>query len=62
MSNFLCNIKVLAKVDDVLIKAAHIRTNTKRYCKFRNFRENFIFANSVKRHICDVIKLRLGHD
>ena len=24
------------------------------YCKFRNFRENFIFTNSVKRHICDV--------
>ena len=24
------------------------------YCKFGNFRENFIFANSVKRHICDV--------
>ena len=23
------------------------------YCKSRNFRENFIFANSVKRHICD---------
>ena len=24
-----------------------------RYCKFGNFRENFIFANSVKRHNCD---------
>ena len=24
------------------------------YCKFGNFRVNFIFANSVKRHICDV--------
>ena len=22
-------------------------------CKFENFRENFIFANSVKTHICD---------
>ena len=21
------------------------------YCKFGNFRENFIFANSIKRHI-----------
>ena len=28
------------------------------YCKFGNFRENFIFANSVKRHICDAQKLR----
>ena len=31
------------------------------YCKFGNFRENFIFANSVKRHICDE-KSRTGHD
>ena len=23
------------------------------YCKSGNFRENFIFANSVKRYICD---------
>ena len=30
--------------------------------KSRNFHEHFIFANSVKRHICHVEKLRLGHD
>ena len=24
------------------------------YCKFVNFRENFIFSNSVKSHICDI--------
>ena len=24
------------------------------YCKFGNFREDFIFANSVKTRICDV--------
>ena len=24
-----------------------------QYCKFGNFCDNFIFANSVKRHICD---------
>ena len=29
------------------------------YCKFENFRENFILA---KRHICDVKKSRLRHD
>ena len=34
----------------------------KVYCKSGNFRENFIFANSVKRHICDIKNLRLGHD
>ena len=27
-----------------------------------NFRCNFIFANSIKRHICDAKKSRLGHD
>ena len=31
-----------------------------KYCKFGNFRENFIFANSIKRHICDINNLR--HD
>ena len=32
------------------------------YCKFGNFRENFIFTNNVDRHICDVKLLRFGHD
>ena len=31
-------------------------------CKFRNFRENFIFAISIQRHICDVKNSRHGHD
>ena len=30
------------------------------YCKFENFHENYIFANSVKRHICDVKPFREG--
>ena len=33
-----------------------------RYCKFGNFPENFTFANSVKRHICNFKNSRLGHD
>ena len=33
-----------------------------QYCKFGNFRENIIFANSVKRHICDVKNLLPWHD
>ena len=33
-----------------------------RYCKFGNFHENFIFANSMKIHICDIKYSRLGHD
>ena len=33
-----------------------------RFCKFGNFRENFIFANSIKRHICDGQSLQLRHD
>ena len=32
------------------------------YCKFENFRDNFIFTNSIKRHICDVRNLQLVHD
>ena len=32
------------------------------YCKFGNFREHFIFANSVKRDICHIKNSRLGHD
>ena len=33
-----------------------------KYCKLGNFRENFIFANSVKRHICYGKNSRLGPD
>ena len=29
------------------------------YCRSGNFRENFIFANSIKRHISDVKNSRL---
>ena len=32
------------------------------YCLFGNFRENFIFANSIKRHISDVKKSRIKQD
>ena len=32
------------------------------YCKFGKFRENFNFANSVKRHIRRVSNSRLGHE
>ena len=32
------------------------------YCKSANFRENFIFANNVKRHICDAKNSQLEHD
>ena len=32
------------------------------YCKFENYRENFIFPNNIKRHIWDVKNTQLGHD
>ena len=32
------------------------------YCRFGNFPENFIFANSIKRHISDVKNSRLRKD
>ena len=30
------------------------------HCISRNFWENFIFANIIKRHICDAVNLQLG--
>ena len=33
-----------------------------RYFRFGNFRENFIFANSIKRHIRDVKNSRFRQD
>ena len=38
------------------------KTVAGEYCRFRNFRENFIFANSIKRHISDVQNSRLRQD
>ena len=32
------------------------------YCRFGHFRENFIFANSIKTHISDVKNSRLRQD
>ena len=32
------------------------------YCKIGNFRENFIFMNSVKRHSWGIKNSRLVHD
>ena len=33
-----------------------------KYCKLGNFLENFTFANSIKRHICDIQNSHLMHD
>ena len=33
-----------------------------KYCKSWNFRENFIFANNIKRHIYEAKNSQLGHD
>ena len=35
---------------------------TLMYCRFGNFRDYFIFANSIKRHTSDVKNSRLRHD
>ena len=45
-----------------LFEKVNSREQKSRYRKFRNFCENFIFANSVKRHVCHVKNLRIGHD
>ena len=41
---------------------ADARTDRLYHCKYGNFRENFISANSVKIHICLVKKSRLRRD
>ena len=33
-----------------------------KYCQFVNFGDNFIFGNSIERHICRVENFCLGHD
>ena len=52
---------ILTQIMDYFFLLA-ITNHTFIYCKFANFRENFIFANSAKRHICDVKKSRTGQD
>ena len=32
------------------------------YCKFKKFRENFIFNDVFKRHVCYVKNVQLMHD
>ena len=32
------------------------------YCKFGNFRKNFIFTKSIKTHTCDIKNSRQGRD
>ena len=39
-----------------------ICTLQSKYSKSGNFRDNLIFANSVKIRICDAERSRLGHD
>ena len=44
------------------IKVVAFTVSEKSHNKLTYFRENFIFENSVKRHICHVKNSRLGHD
>ena len=46
----------------VLINGSAYMSILLTYCKFENFRENFIFMKSVKKHICDIKKSRLRFD
>ena len=48
--------------EEKLVKRKDTGLLNLEYCKFRNFRENFIFPHSVKRHICNILKSRLWHD
>ena len=43
-------------------KCLVIKSHQGLYCKFRNFRKNFILVNRVKRHICHIKTSQLEHD
>ena len=53
--------EVSKKTSDIVVKS-RLKILLVEYCKFGNFRENFISANSVQRHICALKQFRLGHD
>ena len=54
MTNHLDVYSIDSKVSPLLRKG--------KYCKFGNFRENFIFENGTKRQICDVKNSQQRHD
>ena len=56
------NICIFSRVSEYNNIACQTPISRCDYCKFGNFRENFIFANSVKTHICDVKKLQKWRD
>ena len=58
----LCLQKTNARLIGVIHKIQPDNYIKLEYCIFVNFRENIIFANSVKRHIRDVENSLLGHD
>ena len=43
----------------IIYKYTNVQTS---YCKFGNVRDNFIFAYSINRHICDIRNWRFGHE
>ena len=45
------SMKIQTSIRSVLWKIRHIYD---KYCEFGNFHDTFIFANSVKGHICDI--------
>ena len=57
-------LSVRLKFDQIsLLKLGYVnKWQCAYYCRFGNFRENLIFANSIKRHISDVKNSRLRQD
>ena len=50
----ICAISLTSKSATLANTLAATHRSVENYCKIGNFRENFIFANSVKTHIFDV--------
>ena len=63
---FLISVHARCKVSDetaqMLRLVGVLAARSCKYCKLGNFRKNFIFAKSLKRHTCDVQNSQLSHD
>ena len=49
-SNVSCLHPVMLGIKEILFEWMSLKYKIDTYCKFRNFQENFVFTNSVKRH------------
>ena len=62
LQNILKELEIIAEFLIWKLPVDFLDSSFKLHCKLRNFCENDIFANSLKRHICQGKNSRLRHD